>query len=324
MAPPDQVDVDRVRVLGEVVDLPHLDVTRIGHALGRRRVPGQGRARAVGGDRAEQRLDGPEGERARRPGRDLEDADDVALAVDLVEDEDAFGVRLVERHPARRHRVAEPRQPRQREQLGRRRPVAARGVLQTELHDLAGRARVRRLEVDPRHPAAERLVGSDVDEIEARAGRHGHGAEVDDDVRTLRRAEQQLVELHRCGEEALLGADLPEGAADLAPGRAVVGIARRDETEDEEARIRAVQEAQPVATPLDVEVRPGAPVHHDRVAEELGVPDRRDVARRPGERALGDERDLQLAHVEAFEERPVVRVEEGAVGVERAVLDGER
>ena len=58
--------------------------------------------------------------------------------------------------------------------------------------------------------------------------------------------------------------------------------------------------------------RPRPTVHDDAVAEELGVPDRRDVA-------VGDERST-----EAVEERPGVRIEERAVAVERPVLDRER
>ena len=67
---------------------------------------------------------------------------------------------------------------------------------------------VGRLEVDARHAAAERLVGSDVEQDDLGAGRHVR--EVDDHVGALGRAEQQLGELDRRRQEAALVADLPE------------------------------------------------------------------------------------------------------------------
>ncbi len=48
--------------------------------------------------------------------------------------------------------------------------------------------------------------------------------------------------------------------------------------EDEETGLAAIQEAEAVAALLDVQEWPGVAVHHDHVTEELGVPDRRDIA----------------------------------------------
>ena len=136
-----------------------------------------------------------------------------------------------------------------------------------ELHDLAGGRRVGRVEVDAGDPAAERLVGPEVAEDVA-ADRHVR--EVDDDVGALGEAHQEPVaaaggDVHRGGEEAALVADLPDlDAGDVR------------EVEDQEARLAAVEEAEPVAPLLDDLERPGVAVDHDRVAEELGVPDRRE------------------------------------------------
>ena len=68
----------------------------------------------------------------------------------------------------------------------------------------------------------------------------------------------------------------------------------------------------PVAPLLHRLERPGVAVDHDRVAEELGVPDRREVG--VGDVRAGD----------PVEERARVRIEERPVGVERAILDGDR
>src|SRR5829696_6325501 len=116
--------------------------------------------------------------------------------------------------------------------------------------------------------------------------------------------------LDRRGQEAALVADLPQ--------RQPVG-----EAQNQEARVAAVQEAEAVASLLHVERGPGGAVDDDRVAEELRVPDRRDVARAAAGR-IGHERDLQLGRVEAFEECAVVGVGQRAVLGEGAVLDRDR
>ena len=109
-------------------------------------------------------------------------------------------------------------------------------------------------------------------------------------------------EVHRGGQEAALVADLPDlDARDVA------------EVEDQEARLAAVEEAEAVAALLDGLERPGVAVDHDHVAEELGVPDRRNsVSGMYGARRCPSKNARR------------VRVEERAVGVERAVLDGDR
>ncbi len=84
------------------------------------------------------------------------------------------------------------------------------------------------------------------------------------------------------------------------------------EVQDQEARLAAVQEAQAVAALLDGLEGPGVAVDHHHIAEELRVPERRDVSirnERPGD---------------AVEEGARVRVEQRAVRIERAVLDGDR
>jgi hypothetical protein len=67
------------------------------------------------------------------------------------------------------------------------------------------------------------------------AGRHVR--EVDDHVRALGRAEQDLRQLDRLGQKAALVADLPERQPALQP-------------QDQEARVAAIQQAQAVPPPL--------------------------------------------------------------------------
>jgi hypothetical protein len=66
-----------------------------------------------------------------------------------------------------------------------------------EPHHLAGRVGIRRLEVDARPPASERLVGGHVLEDDVGAGRDG--GEVHDHVGPLRRPQQELALLDRGG-----------------------------------------------------------------------------------------------------------------------------
>jgi hypothetical protein len=168
---------------------------------------------------------------------------------------------------------------------------------------------IRGREIHAGDAAAERRIGREVPEHDRGAGRHVR--EVDDHVGPFGRREQQLLDLHGGGEEPEIAADLPEAQAGAI------------EREQEEPRVAPVQHAEAIAPLLDLEVRPGAAVHHHHVAEELGVPDGRDITR-PATRGVWRERDLQLSPLHALEERARVGVEQRAVGVERAVLDGER
>jgi hypothetical protein len=100
----------------------------------------------------------------------------------------------------------------------------------------------------------------------------GHVGEIDDHVGSLGQTHQQPVgvirrEVDGSCEKSALVADLPR----LDPGDAA-------EVEDEEPRLAAVKKPQSVAAPLDSEERPRAPVDHDHVAEELRIPDRRELA----------------------------------------------
>ena len=150
--------------------------------------------------------------------------------------------------------------------------------------------------------AAEGFVGTDV-------GEHvvpdRHVGEVDDQVGPLGQTHEEPVavgrgQVHRGGEEPAFVADRPH----LDAGNLV-------EVDDEEPGLAPVEQAEAVAALLDGQERPGVAVDHDHVAEELRVPDRRDVG--VGDVWAGD----------AVEERPGVGVEERPVGVERPVLDGD-
>ena len=131
--------------------------------------------------------------------------------------------------------------------------------------------------------AAERFVGSDVGEHVV-ADRHV--GEVDDQVGPLGQPHQQPVavaggEVDRGFEEAALVADRPHlDAGDLV------------EVEDEEPGLAAVEDPEPVAALLDGLERPGVAVDDDHVAEELRVPDRRDVG--VGDVRAGDSRRRTL------------------------------
>jgi hypothetical protein len=82
-----------------------------------------------------------------------------------------------------------------------------------------------------------RLVGSKV--LQHDLGADGDVGEVDDHVGALRRPQQEPRELDRDGQEATLGAELPE--------RQPVA-----QLEDQEPRVAAVEEAEPVAPLLDL------------------------------------------------------------------------
>ena len=66
-----------------------------------------------------------------------------------------------------------------------------------EPHHLACRARVRDLELIAGLPAAKRLVRTFVDQVDLRTGRQA--AEINDDVGTFRRGDEELVQLDRPG-----------------------------------------------------------------------------------------------------------------------------
>ena len=99
-------------------------------------------------------------------------------------------------------------------------------------------------------------------------------------IRPFGGRKQQSRQRYRRRQEAALGAYLPE--------RHPV------EVQQQEAGVAAVQQAETVAAALDLEVRPGAPVDHHHRAEELGGPDRRDVAGPPVAREVWREREAEL------------------------------
>ena len=117
--------------------------------------------------------------------------------------------------------------------------------------------------------------------------------EIDDDVRALGGREHEPVEDDRMLEEALVGADEHERQARL-------------ERERIEARVRAVQEAQPVAPRLDRRERPEHAVHDDRRAELLGLDAR---VRRAGVRGMRGDDELAVRR-----EGPVLDEERDLVG----------
>ena len=112
--------------------------------------------------------------------------------------------------------------------------------------------------------ATERLVRSDVAQDVAA---FRHVGEVHDQVGALRQTQQQPVavvggQVHGGRQEAALVADRPDlHTRDLA------------EVQDQEPRLAAIEKPEPVAAALDGVEWPCVAVDHDRVAEELGVPD---------------------------------------------------
>ena len=162
--------------------------------------------------------------------------------------------------------------------VGRGAGVGALSADDPELHHLAGRVGVGGVEVVAGSPPPNGSSGAEVEQRDLGADRDV--AEVDDHVGPLGGAHQQPLELHRRGQEAALGADLPERQVVL-------------QLQDQEAAVAAVQDPEAVAALLDVEVRPGGAVDEHRRAEELRLPDRRDVA--PRRRLLADVRDVETA-----------------------------
>src|SRR4030095_7602891 len=128
--------------------------------------------------------------------------------------------------------------------------------------------------------------------------------EINNHVGTFSEPHEQLIaqgsDIDRRSQEATFITNLPDfHAGDLA------------EVQDQEARLAAVQEAEAVAALLHYLVRPGVAVHHDHIAEELRVPDRRDVG---GRNIWSIDRGIA-------EEAPRSRIEKRAVAIERAILN---
>ena len=117
-------------------------------------------------------------------------------------------------------------------------------------------------------------------------------SEVDDQIGALARRDQQRGHRHWRAQQSALGSDLCERQR---PAAVVV-----DEAQVVEARLRAVDDPQPVAARLDVDERPDLGVDDRDVAEEL---------RHPLRVICGD---------------PLRWVEHAAVGVERLVLQHQR
>jgi hypothetical protein len=99
--------------------------------------------------------------------------------------------------------------------------------------------------------------------------------EIDDQVHALARRHEQRRGISRGAhrdrsvEQSTVGADLPHRDVRGAGGGSA-------EVELIEARVRGVDDAEPIAPWLDAEVGPALAVHHDHVAEELGRPVRMD------------------------------------------------
>ena len=262
----DLVDVDRVGVRGEVVDLPDLGRPD-GRVLGDRVVPPSGFPVAGLG------LAMPEVGLATVPNATRAPAESrTTLPASVLTGRSR--VLLVERHLARRRSPARAaRAPAGTSWLG---GVLGRGAVAGTTRNRitcpvvsgsAGRSRrpARRRRTARRAPMFCRMI----------VGPDRHVGEVDDHVGALRRAEQQL----RRARPGAAGSR--RRCRSARTGRPSVHF------EDQETRVADVQEAEPVAALLDVEERPGVAVDHHRVAEELRVPDRRDVARRPSQALSG-------------------------------------
>jgi len=106
-------------------------------------------------------------------------------------------------------------------------------------------------------------------------------AEVHDHVGALGRREHDLIDRNRDIEQPAFGADLPER--------------RTADVETENARVAAVEDAQPVHPWLDIEIGPDLAVDEHDIAEVLADPRRADDV--------------------------AARIKKGAVGVELPVLD---
>ena len=171
------------------------------------------------------------------------------------------------------------RQRRQHEELGRRRRIGSQRRPDAELHDLPGGVGIGEIEV--RRPARRRRT--------ARRGRGCRGRSCP--TGTLVKSTITSARSARPISSWLPRPVMLTGAARKPPSLPICQTSTPGivgEVEDQEARLAAVEEAEAVAPLLDVQERPGVAVHHDRVAEELRVPDRRDVGVRgctgPGRR----------------------------------------
>ena len=98
---------------------------------------------------------------------------------------DGHGVRLgfVDRDVSRPVPAGAAGKGRERERCGRRARVGRRGGDDAELHHQAGRSRIRAVEADSGRAAAERLIGSEIQQYDFRPLRDVR--EIDDDVGAL-------------------------------------------------------------------------------------------------------------------------------------------
>ena len=133
--------------------------------------------------------------------------------------------------------------------------------------------------------AGERLVRG-VLQDDPRSG--GHVREVDQDVHPLGGGDERFGQGRRRGQVAAVAADLGEGHAVR-------------QLQVVEARVRRVDDAEAVLAAVHAQARPHLAVHEDGVAEVLGIPVGVDVG------VVADLREV-----------------DGAVAVERAVLEQER
>ncbi len=276
--------------------------------------------------------------------------DDVP--VDRVDfDADLTRRQFVQGHLAGVGRCADRRQCRKNDIFRQQAGCIARlrqGAVDDKIHDLAAGERIRNVagKKRRRREAAEGRIGSGVDHPDPRPV--ADAAEVDDDVAALcGHQEQRLAgiggrhgcgnrtvagkgrdearhDLHDLGQESLIAAELVDRhlAAEDVIGVSgdAVGIAAHDEKRKvQRPRVAAVQKPQAIARRGHFEFRPGRPVYHHRVEEGLRVPDSVDV-RRPGRRSGPPDEGAG----ETVEEGAVLRIEEGAVGVERSVLNRNR
>ena len=121
-----------------------------------------------------------------------------------------------------------------------------------------------------------------------------HAGEVDDQIGPLGQTNQKPVAVG--------------GVARAHPGERLPLV----EIENEEPGLASVEDPEPVTALLNSQERPCVAVDHDRVAKELGVPDRGEVG--VGKVGAGD----------LVEEGSGVGVEQRSISVEGAILNGDR
>ena len=214
---------------------------------------------------------------------------------------------LLDESEASRMRLRRKRRGRgQSEKSGRRRVVGVDRRHDAVLQDPPRGVGIRLVEVDTWSAPAERLVRSDVSQDVAPSG---NVREVDDQVGSLRQAQQYAIaivggDVHRCRENP----------PSLPICHTSTGTSLKSRIE---ARL-AVQEAESVAALLDLEER-RVPVHHDRVPEELGIPDRRE---RPDRNVGVDDSIEELAVSDRTASRPPRRTGRGSRSGSRYRLFG--